>query len=831
MKQFVRGRYSRAISCMLMALLLLPGLMLPIGSVSWAATGGRQNIVLLPLTTSVGNAPNNLGERILQELQISLASQLGIQATELTLNSPIFIRAKEAMEDEDRSTLVDQYNKAIDPSTDHSTRIKAAGYLAQALGVDSVLYGTIDQYEFTTDPDPKQTFIHLNATKVMMGKDNQPVASPVIVVGQSKARVNDKNSQAFHDQEAIINIAQSLGDQLTGRVTPASMKERMNNAASEKKNNTLLYSVLGVLLVAAAVAAGSSHSSGGSSGGGGGSTIITPDPASALAAKESTTQVSGLTIKQGYPILSWLPSSSQNVTSYQIWRDTAGTLARSHNESITGGSKLPVFHGVTSRSATRLQATTTRTALSRTAQQIATVASTSALTYSDQSVQSGVTYEYYVLAVATSGSQTATSTLSNEVLFGPVDMSYPAIIPQGALSGADDTTAPINVDLKWTAPGVNNDGSPLMLPGSFQIYRSTTLPPLTNTQTVAQIMDSGSSFMLVTTISWQNASGQYNYTDTSAPGSSVASYAIVALDSDGHFDYSPSANYPLVQVVTPLHQGIVVSAAQSQLVVTNPQTGASLNPSSSTPSTTQVSATVFQNGMPTPNQSVLFTSSDASGAFPIGATANTNSSGTAYVTYRGGSLTGTPVTLSAVSGALNGSIPTPITMLPGVPASLTNTLVNTTFTTGTGTIVVKDANSNVVPGVQVTLSTDNFTLNNLLVTTDNTGTATYTISTNGAVGSADVTASISGTSLSQVATIQFVAQPNPQIVSGALNVLQNTATSYTMILKNQLWLPLANTSVIAKISNSTVSPSTAANTGTLASATVTTPALQDPADN
>ena len=141
MKQFVRGRCSRAISSLLVALFLLPCLIMPLCTAAQAETEGPQNIILLPLSTSVGNAPNNLGGRIFKELQLSLASHVGTQVMELLPTSPIYARAKEQLSEEAKSDFDDQYNKAIDAATEKEARKKAAGALARELNVDCVVYG------------------------------------------------------------------------------------------------------------------------------------------------------------------------------------------------------------------------------------------------------------------------------------------------------------------------------------------------------------------------------------------------------------------------------------------------------------------------------------------------------------------------------------------------------------------------------------------------------------------------------------------------------------------------------------------------------------------
>jgi hypothetical protein len=214
MKKFVRGQFGRFLSTCLMVVMLVPSLLAPLS----AASSGRQNILILPLPTNVGSAPLNLGGRIIQELQIALAQQVGVQVNELSRTSPILLRAREQAEsDSEKTQLLEQYDKAVDPKSDPATRVDASAYLVKHLGVDAVVYGVIDQYEFTHGQDPNQVYIHVTATKVTVDKEDVALASPLVVMGKSHRRADGGGAQESHNTDAIITLAHNLANLLTGK--------------------------------------------------------------------------------------------------------------------------------------------------------------------------------------------------------------------------------------------------------------------------------------------------------------------------------------------------------------------------------------------------------------------------------------------------------------------------------------------------------------------------------------------------------------------------------------------------------------------------------------
>ncbi len=502
MKQFVRGRCSRAISSLLVALFLLPCLTMSLCTPGRAESGGPQSIILLPLSTKVGNAPDNLGGLIFQELQLCLASHPGMQVMELTSTSPVYLRVKAQMTEDERAEFDDRYKKATDPNTEKEARQQAAGKLVKKLSVDSIVYGVIDKYEFSTDPDPRQTLIHLTATKVMCDETLKPVAFPLVAIGRSKTRLNDHNSQTMHDREAVTAIAHNIADLLTGTVVqaPPNHGDNPTKPVPEKKNNnTAWYALLGVVLVIVAVGAGHGGSSSGSQGTP--STPVAPSAPTNVLAAEATQQLMGAsTIKLGYPQITWGPPTSAGssaITGYQIWRDSTKSRVRDRDMRGLGKPKLlSSIGGAGTRSRTSRAEGMAR-ASSRDAGLLGSV-SASTYTYTDTAAQNGQSYLYYVIAVSNAGSSIA----SSEVSFGPANLLYPTNIPASAITATPDAATPTKVDLKWTAPSTNSDGSSITgnaLPGTCLIYRSTT----NNSSTVNfSPVTNSSTFTFVGTQSW-----------------------------------------------------------------------------------------------------------------------------------------------------------------------------------------------------------------------------------------------------------------------------------------------------------------------------------------
>lgn len=329
MKKFVRGKWSRVLSLVLMTAMMVPGLILPMAIVAEAASGGRQDIILLPLQSGVKNPPSDLSGRILRELQMALVNEPGVQVNELTRTSPILKRAKEQLPDADKELLMATYDVAINPATDAAERLKAAGYLAGILGVDAVVYGSLDQYEFTTDPNPRRSYIHLTITKATVETKIDadgvthfsPLAMPLVIRGKSAPYPGRKATQATLDAEAIANAAQDLATQLIGKQVsppPPERPKRVDTNTAPRTEPTTVGAapakpkagipvwllVIGAIGIAAAAGGG---------GGGGGGGVVNP-PTIAL----------GYAYPQANSVQLEFPKQGAMTIEYQILRTELG---------------------------------------------------------------------------------------------------------------------------------------------------------------------------------------------------------------------------------------------------------------------------------------------------------------------------------------------------------------------------------------------------------------------------------------------------------------------------------------------------------------------------
>lgn len=180
-----------------------------------AAVGGRQDILLLPFTTSATNAPFGLNQRIYDSVQAELVGQLGVQANQVNATSPILYRARNQSEDEGKG-LVENYNIAVDTSKTDDERVEAIGKLISILKVDAIVYGNIDQYESSSSPDPHQAMVHVTLKKVTVVNE-APLVMPIVVIGKSKPVTSKKFDQANIDSDAISDASHQLAYQITGR--------------------------------------------------------------------------------------------------------------------------------------------------------------------------------------------------------------------------------------------------------------------------------------------------------------------------------------------------------------------------------------------------------------------------------------------------------------------------------------------------------------------------------------------------------------------------------------------------------------------------------------
>ena len=172
----------------------------------------RMNIVLIPLQVGPADAPPELGTRILQELQIACAQRGVISVFELLPKSPMMRRKLDQLNGDAlaQNSLRENYNQVADVATDENTRRQAAARLVKALGVDAVVCGAVDLYEFATKPDRNQTFIRLTVEKVMLDEDGGMIYYPIKFMSRSYTRSDGGGAKQAHDQEAITAAAREL---------------------------------------------------------------------------------------------------------------------------------------------------------------------------------------------------------------------------------------------------------------------------------------------------------------------------------------------------------------------------------------------------------------------------------------------------------------------------------------------------------------------------------------------------------------------------------------------------------------------------------------------
>jgi len=172
----------------------------------------RMNVVLFPLHIMPADAPPDMGTHIIQELQIACARYNFINVTELVPRSPLMRRALEQRKDDELAlnNLNEDYRLVADAVTDENTRREAAARLVKTLGVDIVVYGAVDKYQFATKPDRNRAFIHLYIETVMLDKNGDMIFFPFNCTGSSWIRPDGGGEKATHDLEAIQAVAEEL---------------------------------------------------------------------------------------------------------------------------------------------------------------------------------------------------------------------------------------------------------------------------------------------------------------------------------------------------------------------------------------------------------------------------------------------------------------------------------------------------------------------------------------------------------------------------------------------------------------------------------------------
>jgi len=227
---------------------------------------------------------------------------------------------------------------------------------------------------------------------------------------------------------------------------------------------------------------------------------------------------------------------------------------------------------------------------------------------------------------------------------------------------------------------------------------------------------------------------------TNENGQVIATYqtALVASDTTVTITAAPS---PLVTGVTTAHLTLTLRAPVVASVELQPQQTQLVADGQSF---TRVTITVRDRlGNPMPNQTINLSVSPAQGRFEdlqgnIITQISSGATGTVDVVYRSGTRAGS-VTLTASVGAISGQAV--ITLVAGSPATIELVAVPTTApadgqTEIRVTATVKDAFGNAVPNVQVQFtSTPALTITPPMVTTNDTGQATVSVTAPRTAGS------------------------------------------------------------------------------------------------
>lgn len=181
----------------------------------YAAYSGPLEVMLVPFITTAPDAPDDLYAQLLDDLRAELANQPNIDVNEMDLRSPIFKRAFQHLAGGERVEFETSLTLVADVRADPEQRRHAAAVIADVLDVDAVVYGSFDQYEFTQNPDPRQTKIRLLAMKVEPDATRQGVASSLTVIGRSTIYPNGRGEKLVHDAKATADAAVKFAALLT----------------------------------------------------------------------------------------------------------------------------------------------------------------------------------------------------------------------------------------------------------------------------------------------------------------------------------------------------------------------------------------------------------------------------------------------------------------------------------------------------------------------------------------------------------------------------------------------------------------------------------------
>ena len=534
MKKFVRGICGRTLSMLVLTIFLIPSLLLPFTAKSLAAHD-RQNILLLPFDAIVPDAPTSLAATVQQQVAAALMLRTGIQVDIFNKKSSAIRNVEQHLDEAGKEILRQSYETALNVNADPNQRFKAAAILGQLLGMDAVMYGTVDGYDIAGREGDKVRQIRLSGTAVTIDRgENADVMQEVnaermllSAKGFSRSMPNVHRTTAEMDIEAINSTAENFAYQYTGQTVSTVLTSPTDRpaAASGRKKNYTSWLFGGLAIAAIAMFANSS-----------GSSEVTPPPAPDLPAptslQASTHFAGGNTLEVW---LSWAITGTVTPTKINVYRtEDDGTTSRIVSINTTNTTK----HAVARRSndVTRSSGTTKKQAPTNIRQNRIMAAGIT----ETRGVFGGLTRSFIDRPVA----MNTVFLYEVEAVYGNVSVKSAALrvstLPdlRAYNSGIDAQDIEGNVALNWdAAPGAS----------FYRIYRSTTFDPAFGLATQDDLFRYFKPIADVTTL---------NYTDIITEYGKSYSYVIVPYyrandPNTGPYQVDSVKPIRLLGVVTP----------------------------------------------------------------------------------------------------------------------------------------------------------------------------------------------------------------------------------------------------------------------------------------
>ena len=281
MKKCVRGQRGRKLYLGILCLVMLPLVLFAANAQARASAGGKQSILILPVTNTADGAPYKLSGQFQSKLETALSQQPGVQVDVLERTSRLLSWGKAKLDEAGKASLMQTYATATDPTASADDRLKASTSLLDALQVDAIIYADLTRYEVTTKP--MVTHVRFAATMVTLEQDENgkpkvvdgnlvPKRRPFTALGRSDQEPGGGTiAQDIMDDEAVTSAVNDLSTQLSaaqnigeGQAKSGSSDSATATPHKKKSSLGLIIAVLGAVLIAVVV------------GGGGGSKSSSP---------------------------------------------------------------------------------------------------------------------------------------------------------------------------------------------------------------------------------------------------------------------------------------------------------------------------------------------------------------------------------------------------------------------------------------------------------------------------------------------------------------------------------------------------------------------------